>query len=71
MDLSTFVPFPGSDIYNDPAQYGIEIKKTNLINELFRNTKNNANKLTEDKSPQPQKTQHNFSRNVNLNKLVA
>lgn len=25
VDISTFIPFPGSDIYNDPAKYGIEI----------------------------------------------
>ena len=26
VDLSTFVPFPGSDIYRDPSKYGIRIK---------------------------------------------
>jgi len=25
VDLSTFVPMPGSDIYNNPSKYGIEI----------------------------------------------
>jgi hypothetical protein len=27
-DLSTFVPFPGSDVYNNPAKYGITLKYT-------------------------------------------
>jgi radical SAM superfamily enzyme YgiQ (UPF0313 family) len=27
VDLSTFIPFPGSDIYNYPEKYGIKLKK--------------------------------------------
>ena len=26
IDISTFIPFPGSDIYNNPGKYGIELK---------------------------------------------
>ena len=27
-DLSTFVPFPGSDVYNNPGKYGIKLNDT-------------------------------------------
>ena len=29
-DISTFIPFPGSDIYNNPQKYGIEILTKNF-----------------------------------------
>jgi anaerobic magnesium-protoporphyrin IX monomethyl ester cyclase len=35
VDLSTFVPYPGSDIYNDPAKYGIEITNKDFSDYVF------------------------------------
>jgi radical SAM superfamily enzyme YgiQ (UPF0313 family) len=35
VDLSTFVPLPGSDIYNNPAKYGIKLKQYDWSDTVF------------------------------------
>jgi len=35
IDIATFVPFPGSDIYRNPSKYGIKIISTNFDNYIF------------------------------------
>jgi len=35
VDLSTFVPYPGTDIYNNPGKYGIRIKSASYDDYVF------------------------------------